>query len=123
MLWALVPDEFYVLILCGIALLAMFGFLRGKLATVIGGMVVLPVLLAPFAESLFAGLPVWVSFLALAVIGLIILRGLLELVIGKEAANHAVGDIAAHGIRGAFKLIFFPGRLLFGWLRSRSSRN
>jgi hypothetical protein len=122
MLWALVPDEAYVLILCGIGLLAMFGFMRGKLATTIVGFVVLPVLIAPFAESLFAGLPVWVSVLALAVFGLVILRGLLELLIGKQAANHAVGDIASRLIRGGFKLIFLPIRLLLGWLRSRSSR-
>ena len=119
-LWALVPNEATILVVVGIAVAVMFGFMkRGQIGMVLVGLVVLPILVAPFFESLFASLPAWVSLVTLLVFGMLIARAVLQLCIGRRAADHVVGELTTRLILGVFHLFALPFKMVAAALRSR----
>lgn len=114
-LWMLVPDEALPLIVVGIGLALMLGFITGRAAlTLILTFVLLPPLLAPFIEGILGELPPWVSLLLLAVLALAILRGVTGLVLGQRAADTMVGSLAADLVRLTVRVLLFPFRVV-GW--------
>jgi len=114
-LWLLVPDEALPLIVVGIGVALILGFITGRGALMlILALVLLPPLLGPFIEGVLGELPPWVSLLILAVLGLAILRGLVGLVLGQRAADTMVGSLAADLVRLVVKLLLFPFRAV-GW--------
>ncbi len=109
--WILLPDQAIalVLVLAGVAF--MLGFRRfagGLVATVLAIAV-----LGPFAESVFSQLPAWISLLVLLFFALAILRGLMSLVLGERATGHVVADLTESVIKGIFRLLLAPLRLLW----------
>ena len=91
-LWMLIPDEALPLIIAGIGVTLMLGFISGRGALMlILSLVLLPPLLAPFIEGILGELPPWMSLLILAVLGLAILRALVGILLGKRAADTMVG--------------------------------
>jgi hypothetical protein len=114
-LWALLPDEVLPLIIMVAGLMMIVGLRRAGLSVLVTALL-LPVL-APFVEALFGELPVWVSFVVLAFIGLAILRGLAALLIGQRAADTMVGSLAADVVRIVVGLLFFPLRAAWWALR------
>lgn len=93
----LVPAEWTVFLIVGAGLAMIVGARRlagGLLAGAIA-LAVLPALLAP----LFEALPTWLLVAMLACFGFGVIRALLELSIGKRAADNTVGILAADVIR------------------------
>lgn len=65
-----------------------------------------------------SSLPAGISLLLAVIVGLAILRGVLSLVIGRGATDHAVGALVVDGIRFALLLVFvLPFRVLAGIVR------
>lgn len=66
-------------------------------------------------------LPWWITAIVAALFGLIILKIVLSLFLGRRAADHAVGVLAADGIR-ALLWIFLaaPFRVIRSFFRSRN---
>lgn len=84
--WSFFPDEALPLLIVAAGFALMLGFRH--LAATLVGTVVLFALLGPFVEAIVTSLsPGW-QILILAVIGLVILRALIGLVIGKRTASH-----------------------------------
>lgn len=113
----IIPDWAWPLVIVGLAGGLMVGLLT--LRTLVGVLVtalVLPMVLSPFIEAAFGAVPPWVSLLALAVVGLILLRGIAGLVLGRQAADHMVGSLAASLVRvvlvWAVAVLLFPVRAL-----------
>lgn len=113
LLWGLLPDELLPLLVLGIAFAVIFGFLKKQIWLTLLGLVIVPLLIAPFIESAFGGLPLWILISVLLLFGLFILSALLEMTLGKHAAGHVVGELAAKFITGFFSLLLLPARLLF----------
>lgn len=108
--WLFLPDEALLLVMMAAGLLLMLGFRRvagGLLATAL----LLP-LLSPFVEALMSGLPAWVSLVILVVLGLTIFRALASLFLGRRAAAHMVGILAADVVRFLVRCLFWPVRVL-----------
>ncbi len=118
LLWWFLPEEAFPIIVVGIGLLVMVGVIRLRTAIlVIFALLLLPPLIGPLVEALFAGLSPWVGLLALALFGLVILRSIVALFIGRAAADTMVGTLAADMVRLAFRLAFLPFRLVGGGMR------
>lgn len=116
LLWMLLPDGALLLVVVGIGLATILGLLRGGAAFSLLGVVLLFALLGPFVEGIVEGvagtLPPWMSLALLVVVGLVLLRGVAALVIGRRASDHMVGILAADLVRLAVVLVLFPFRLL-----------
>ena len=115
-LWSLVPNSAFPLILIGVALALIIGLVKPRQAGSIIGLFVLSILLAPFLDLLFSMLPGWISMLLTVGFAIAILRALVALVIGRNVADHMAGTLAADAVlsvfRNVFRLLFFPLRLL-----------
>jgi len=111
------PDEAMVLVIAGIGLALMFGFIRGRAAMALLGTVILTLLAGPFIDALLDTLPGWVILLLLLFVVLALFRGVLSLFLGERAAAHAAGILAADVIRAGFRLLFLllllPFRILW----------
>jgi len=121
-MWLFLPDEALVLVIALIGLGLMAGLLRPRSAGQLLGGIVLMLLLTPFAESLVAWLPGWVTLVLLAGIALAVIRGFFRLVLGSRAADNMVGSLAADVVRTAFRGVFFLFTLLLrfiGWMSWR----
>lgn len=120
LLWAFLPDEAIPLLVAGIGLLAIVGLLRGRrLASVLLPVLLLPIV-SPFVESAVATLPGWVSLALIAIIVLSLARAAASVLLGRRAAEHMVGILAADLVRSALSLLFLPIRLAFRVGRSLS---
>lgn len=119
LLWGLLPDEAFPLLVLGIGLAVMLGLLTRRIWAVLVGLVIAPILLAPFVSSVIDGLPAWLLLVGLLVVAWLLLRGLLELVLGREAAGHVLGELVIRTVSGIFSVILLPFRLL---LRLRHDR-
>lgn len=114
------PDEAYpvLLILLGIAVVA--GLARPRLLL---GLLLLLFLL-PVISELFdvfvAAIPWWLFVLIIGGLTLSVVRGALAVLIGSEAASHAIGLLTATAIKGIFKLAFLPFRVIVWWIRKRT---
>jgi hypothetical protein len=118
-LWMLLPDELLPLFIVGIGLAVILRILRVKAAMAILGGLLLSFILSPFVDAIFDYLPAWVSVLVILCIGLVILRGLISLLIGRRAAEHMVGSLAAELVKGIFSLLLLPFKIIGMLLRHR----
>lgn len=113
LIWALLPDEFLVLVIAGIGLALMLRIISGRAAAGLLGGLVLMLLAAPFIEAMTAALPAWLLVLLTVAFALSLLRGLSNLLIGTHATNHMVGALAAQVVVGTLRLVFLPVTLLW----------
>ncbi len=112
LLWLLLPDSAIPLLIVGVALLLIVGVLsRGRAISIIGTLLAYLVF-APFAGVLLEMFPWWVSPLLLVVFVMSVLRAASGLLLGERATGHMVGILAADVVRGIFKTLLFPFRLL-----------
>jgi hypothetical protein len=122
-LWLWLPDEAMVLVIAGIGLAMMFGFIRGRAAMALLGTVILTLLAGPFIDALLDMLPGWMLLLLLLWVGVALFRWVLSLILGARAADEAVGSLAADVIRAGFRLLFLllclPFRILW-WVFRRA---
>ncbi len=121
MLWMLLPDGVMPLVIAGIGLALIVGLLSRSAAFSLLGMVVLFALLGPIVEGVAGTLPAWMSLVLLIVIGLVLLRGLAALVIGRRASDHMVGILAADLVRMVFLALLFPFRLVWRTVRAMTN--
>jgi hypothetical protein len=112
-LWLLLPQEALPLLLIGGAFLVMFrvASFRAVLGAVV--FVVLIPVFSPIIEALFAALPAWVALLFCVGMGFWCLQAIAATVIGRGAAEHMVGSLAADLVRLLVKTAFVPVRLLW----------
>lgn len=119
-LWMLIPDEALVLIIVGIAFALMFGLVSGRAALgLVLGLVVLPILLAPFIELVLAGLPAWASLLVLLALALALLRALVAIFLGQRGSAHFVAILAADVV----KVVFLAPFRIVRWVVRRTVAN
>lgn len=115
LLWMFLPDEFAILIIVGVALAMMVGLVRSRTAGVIGGLILM-LLAQPLMDALIDTLPGWL--LLLLVLGVVwwIFRAAASLVLGRQAAAHMTGILAADMVRsiarGVFWILLLPFRLI-----------
>jgi len=121
-LWALIPDQAFILVIAAVALGLIIRVVSPKYAMTVVGGIILMVLAEPFVEALFSWLPWWLVILVLGFTLLSMVRGLFNLGLGTRATDHMVGILAADVVRvsfrSIFRLLFFPFRLI-GWLLRR----
>lgn len=112
-LWLLLPQEALPLLLIGGAFLVMFRIasLRAVLSAVVF-FALLPIF-SPIIEALFGALPAWVSLLFLVGMGFWCFQAIATTVIGRGAAEHMVGSLAADIVRFLVKAAFLPVRLVW----------
>lgn len=107
--WTFFPDEGFVLLIALGGLALMLGF-RQVAASLIGSTVLFMVL-SPFVEQFVAGFSPFWQLLILALVGLVLLRTVVVLLLGKQTAAH-LAALLLHD------LILLPFRAL-GWLLGR----
>jgi hypothetical protein len=122
-LWLWLPDEAMLLVIAGVGLALMLGFIRGRAAMGLLGTVLLVLLAGPFIDALLDTLPGWMLLLLLLWVGVALFRWVLSLLLGARAANEAVGSLAADIIRAGLRLLFLllclPFRILW-WVCRRA---
>lgn len=118
LLWWL-PDEALPLVIALVGLALMLGLIRIRTALTALLTVLLLVALTPLLDAFLAMLPGWLLLVLVLLAGLSLLRGVLELTLGRQAAAGALGNLAADAIRWSLRLLFglfiLPFRAL-GWL-------
>jgi uncharacterized membrane protein len=129
LLWFLLPDEALILLLVVGGFLVMFGLVSAR--AVLGVVVLLALLpvVAPLIEEGFAALPAWLAVVLLGVLGIWMLQMVATFVLGRGAADHMVGTLAADLVRLLVLATLLPLRLLwrclwrtagFAWNRRRT---
>ena len=124
-LLAWLPNEFIVLGIVLIGFGLMVGLINGRRAAALLGFVFLLMVSGPFVDSLLDTLFDLAPWWLLLLLGILLTFSLLGVVsrvlIGRRAADHMVGilaaDVVRFGFRMAFGLIALPFRLLFGGQR------
>lgn len=110
----LLPDEAIVLVVAGIGLALVIGLRRA--ARALFGLLVIMLLtpfLLPLVDVAIDAMPLWFVLLAGAALCLAILRAALGIMVGRDAAAHAIGRLVAEAVLGMLRLVFLPLRLLF----------
>ena len=117
----LLPDEFLPLICVGVSLAVVLQIITIRRALTIIGAFVLLIIFSPFFESFIGSLldlvPLWIVMTVVFVIGFILLRLVLEFVLGREAIGHVVFSILAFSARMVFRFLVIPFRLANGLVR------
>ncbi len=114
LLWFFLPDEALVLVIAAVGLLLMVRVISGRTALGILGAIILLALVSPFIDALMDALPGWSVLLLFAAILLWLFRAACGLFLGRRAADHTVGVLAADAVRFCFRLLLLPFRIL-GW--------
>src|SRR6266540_3992660 len=112
--WVL-PDEAAVLVIVGIGFALIVGLRRVArgLLGLLAIMILTPFLL-PFIDVVIGAMPLWLLFVVGGTLCLALFRGALGVLVGRDAARHAVGHIVAEVILGIVRLLFLPLRLIVG---------
>lgn len=118
MLWMLLPDEALPLLIVGIGLALILGLVSRSAAFGLVGLMLLFALLGPIVEGVMGGMPPWISLVILAVVILVLLKGMARLVLGGRAADHMVGILAADLVRLAVRLMMLPFRAIYWAVRT-----
>lgn len=120
------PDSFMVVGIIAIAFGLILGFITIRRALSLLGLVVLLLSSGPFVDALFDYLwrvtPIWLLVPLILICLLGMLRFLIQLVIGKGAADEMIGNLAASIVRGTFyafcRILILPFRLLMAKAKS-----
>jgi hypothetical protein len=103
--WIFFPDELIPLLIVGLGMATIVGLIRPKRVL---GILVLLLLTPGFSwaiENAIALLPWWVGVLIMVLLGLNVLRLVLELFVGKEAAGHIIGQAVTGTFRGLVRMV------------------
>lgn len=111
-LWSLVPDSALPLVIVLLALGLIVGLIKPRAAFSIIGFFVLSILMAPLFDAIFSMLPWWLTLLIGVGFAVAIARALIGLLLGRHATDHMVGILAADVVRGLFRAVLLPLRLL-----------
>jgi hypothetical protein len=114
----LLPPELLIFAIVLIGFGVMLRYIRPSAALVLILGLGLMAAAAPLLDALCDMLPWWVQLLLLVWTLCSLLRWAAGLFLGEEAATHMTGALAADVVRGLFRLLFLPFRIL-GWLLFR----
>lgn len=103
LLLTLLPDEAMPLVIAAIGLCVVLGL---RSAAGLLPSILLAAVLAPVIALLLEGMPPIVSILLFTGFLIWATRALFNLVLGRAAADHMVGTLAAGAVRGLFALVF-----------------
>lgn len=100
------PQEFYVLLimLAGFAIMLGFKRVAATLGIVVACGIFLPVIIEPLLDMM----PLWLLIVVGIYTGLVMLRFISELLIGKHSTDHAVGILAADAVKAGLRAFFWP---------------
>jgi len=117
LIWLFLPEELLPLLIVGMALLSLVGLI--KLWRVLG--IVMLILLLPFislaVEEILAQLPWYVGMLLLVGLTTNVIRLVLQVFLGKEAAGHILGRAVVAAFKGLCYFALLPFRGLFSLVR------
>ncbi len=119
------PNEFMVLGIVLIGFGLMVGLITLRRAAALLGFVIVLMVTGPFVDALLDTIHDLVPWWLLLPLGVLLVFSLLgalsRMLIGRRAADHMVGTLAADVVRFGFRMLFglvaLPFRLLFGGLR------
>lgn len=114
LIWLLLPEETLPLLVVGLALLSLFGLVRPARATAIVVLLLLLPVISLLVEEILARLPWYVGVLLLVALLTNVIRLVLELFLGREAAGVVLGQAAIRGFKLGFFLVTLPVRGLVG---------
>jgi hypothetical protein len=103
----LVPPQLFVFLLVGAGIALIVGAKR--VATILVVTVTAVVFLPVILEPILASLPFWLLLVVGALAGFTILRAIMQMAIGKKSTDHAVGTLAADGLKG---MVAVPFRII-----------
>lgn len=112
---AWMPEEAYPVILVFIGIALIIGLINRQKAFALVGLIILFALLGPFISRLFDSLPLWITLLLIVVLFLILARAVLNLLFGRRATDHFVGELM-------FAVFLMPFRFLAYMFRPRRRR-
>ncbi len=117
----LLPDRLLLVGGVGLALAFVFGLVARSRATRLLVSLIVVLVSAPYVEALCAALPWWLSIAILGFGAIYIVRRVLELVFGSEAAGHIIGNVVVSA--GSVLLRVILGSMRFVWsLLARSAQ-
>lgn len=105
------PDSMLILVIMGIGVAIIVGMSARKGIGLIVSIVAM-IVLAPFIERLISALPLWITLLLLASLGIQLLRNVLQFAFGREAAGHILGTLVVGAARFAIQAGLYPLRML-----------
>lgn len=106
--WAFFPDDALVLLVMGAAFLFMLGASRAACGLL--GVVLLFVIIGPFIEAAVMAVGPGLQILLLAIVLIVLVRGLIGLVFGRTTASHLAALLLHDLILAPFRIV----RWLFG---------
>lgn len=118
-LWWLLPDSCLPVLVVLVALGMIVGIVRRRSAASILGTILLVLLVGPFIEALFTSLPLWITLAVLFVMGVTLLRVVLEKLLGEHAAGYLLATALVRGVPALFRLALLPVRGLL-WVAGRA---
>lgn len=104
------PPETYILLVVAAGFALILGARR--IAAFLLVMVVASIFLPVVIEPLLDAMPLWLLLIVGILAGLAMLRGIMELLVGKASTDHVVGELIADSIKWSLML---PFRLI-GWV-------
>ena len=115
---SLIPPQLFVFLLVGAGIALIVGAKR--LATILVITVIAGAFLPVILEPILASLPFLLLLLVGAFAVFAILRAIMEMTIGKKSTDHAVGALAADGLKNLIALPFRIIRWIFNLLVGRN---
>jgi prepilin signal peptidase PulO-like enzyme (type II secretory pathway) len=112
LLIALMPDEALPIVIVGIGIALILGIINRKTAFSFLAIIIIFMLLIPFIDALFESLPLWLLLLLMVGFSFIILRLILNTILGREVTGHFLGTLL-------FTIFSLPFRLIGYLFRGR----
>lgn len=107
MLFSLIPQELWILILLGTAFAIIFGLVnRGVIVSIIVLMLVLCIV-GPIIGSLISALPSWISAILMIVFGLTVINWIINLIFGKRTGGHLTALLLHDIMLAPFRAVRF----------------
>ncbi len=122
LLLLVLPDQFLGLLVMVASLGIIIGVVKPRTVMQLIGMILLASISAPFIEVLFTILPWWVGLGVMCIVSIWIVRGVLELLFGREATGHILGAAVIGVVVLTFRVLFLSVRLLLRGMSALASR-
>lgn len=117
LLWLFLPEDFFPLLIVGLATLSIVGLVRpGRVITMLLLVLMLPVI-SIVVEGILAQLPWYVGALILLALVTNVARLVIQVFVGREAAGHILGHAVLALFRGTFYIVTLPVRWVARWAR------
>jgi len=113
LIWLFLPQELLPLLVIGMALLSVVGLVRPRRVLGLVVLILLLPIISMAVEEILAQLPWYVGVLLLVGLTTNVIRLVLQVFLGKEAAGHILGRAVVATFKGLCYLALLPFRGLF----------